>query len=93
MLLLSGRLTFANAHETYREFAQLLQGPIERIDCSGLAHADSTALALLLTGTGLAQAKKRTLQIDGLNPRLQSLARVYGVESLLGLTPAGAEDN
>ena len=93
VLLLSGRLTFANAHEAYREFTRLLQEPIERVDCSGLEHADSTALALLLTGAGLVREKKRMLQIEGLNPRLHSLARVYGVESLLGLVPAGSKDN
>ncbi|MEZ5490725.1 MAG: STAS domain-containing protein [Gammaproteobacteria bacterium] len=93
VLSLSGQLTFDNAHDGYRDFSRLSTGEVVRIDCSGLAHADSTALALLLTGAGLAREKERVLQIEGLNPRLQSLARVYGVEPLLGLKPADSRQD
>lgn len=85
VLSLTGELTFANAHDYYRDLSRLLQEGVEQIDCSGLSHADSTALSLLLGGAGAARERQQALQITGLSSRLQSLAQVYGIEELLGL--------
>ena len=88
VLSLSGRLTFGNARQAYRELTRLMCDGVARIDCSGLEHADSTALALwaalLLTALASVSEPERRPHIEGLNPRLQSLARVYGVSDLLG---------
>ena len=84
VLSLSGRLTFGNARQAYRELTRLMCDGVARIDCSGLEHADSTALALLLPALASVSEPERRPHIEGLNPRLQSLARVYGVSDLLG---------
>lgn len=82
---LAGELNFSNAHATYREFSRLLKSQVDRVDCSRLEHADSTALALLLIGSGVSNHRQRSLRISGLNARLRSLAEVYGIDGLLAL--------
>ncbi len=61
------------------------QSPL-RIDASALAELDSSTIALLLQARRLAQAQGRQLEIAGAPPKLQSLATLYGVDSLLPLS-------
>ena len=59
------------------------------LDASGLERFDSSALAVLLACQRAARAKGCTLRVRDLPPRARQLARVYGIESSLGLsTPA-----
>lgn len=55
------------------------------IDASELRAFDSAALALLLQAKRLAQAAGRGFEVHGAPSKLQQLARLYGVEDLLGL--------
>ena len=53
------------------------------VDFSGLKHADSSALAVMIALKRRATAEGRTLTISGLPATLRSLAVVYGIDNLL----------
>jgi phospholipid transport system transporter-binding protein len=62
-----------------------------RIDASALQAYDSSTIALLLQARRLAQAARagRGFEVVGAPAKLAELARLYGVEELLSLSPAG----
>ena len=62
-----------------------------RVDASALKAYDSSTLALLLQAQRLAQAAGRGFEVTGLPGQLVDLARLYGVDSLLALSPSPAE--
>ena len=53
------------------------------VDLTGLTHADSAALAVLLALRRRAAADGRRLAFASVPPMLDSLARVYGIEDIL----------
>jgi phospholipid transport system transporter-binding protein len=53
------------------------------VDFSGLTHADSAALAVMLALKRRGTEEGRTLGIRGIPPSLRSLAAVYGIDDLL----------
>ncbi|MDZ7591716.1 MAG: STAS domain-containing protein [Rubrivivax sp.] len=59
-----------------------------RIDASALQSFDTSAIALLLQARRLAQAAGRGVEITGAPAKLAELARLYGVEELLSLSPS-----
>ena len=59
-----------------------------RVDASALKSFDSSTLALLLQAQRLAQAAGRGFEVTGMPAQLVDLARLYGVDSLLSLSPA-----
>src|SRR5271169_3376148 len=58
------------------------------VDLSGITHADSAGLAVLLTWVGRARRAGRTISYTALPVQLSRIARVCGVEGLL----EGVED-
>jgi phospholipid transport system transporter-binding protein len=87
------------ATATLEEAAQLAAGLPQavaagsgtlKIDASALKSFDSSTLALLLQAQRLAQAAGRTFEVSGLPSQLVDLARLYGVDSLLALSPSDA---
>ena len=64
-----------------------------QIDAGALTQLDTSAIAVLLECRRLAAAQKRTLEL--LNPpaRLVELARLYGVEGLIGAPAAVASSH
>jgi phospholipid transport system transporter-binding protein len=60
-------------------------GPLA-VDASALASFDTSAIALLMHTRRLAQAAGREMSVVGAPAKLAELARLYGVESLLGLS-------
>ena len=58
-------------------------GPTLVADASGLAHFDSSALAILLEARRLAAARGLGFSVQGLPARLAGLAALYGVGDLL----------
>lgn len=81
-MALSGPVTLANVEEVLEEGRRHLQDGVERIDLSGVTEMDSALLALLLAW--LREAKGRGLVLENQPPALRTIARLYGVESLLG---------
>ena len=59
-----------------------------RIDASALQAYDSSTIALLLQARRLAQAAGRGFEVVGAPGKLAELARLYGVEELLSLSPS-----
>ena len=53
-------------------------------DLGGVKAADSTALALMLAWQRRAQAQGRTLSFTNVPANVDALARLYGVDALLG---------
>lgn len=55
-----------------------------RLDASALDEIDTAAIALLLHAQRLARERGVVIEVDGLPDKLLDLARLYGVDSLLG---------
>ncbi|TJZ79112.1 STAS domain-containing protein [Chitiniphilus eburneus] len=85
---LSGVLTLATAARRLDE--PVIAGESVTLDLSGVEHADSAALGLLLAWQRRAQAAGTALQIVGAPEGLLQLARVYGVAELLPFSGASA---
>jgi phospholipid transport system transporter-binding protein len=64
--------------------AELPAGVPLRVDASTLSAFDSSAIALLLHARRLAQAAGRGIEVHGVPPQLTQLARLYGVDALIG---------
>jgi phospholipid transport system transporter-binding protein len=80
----SGALTFDNAPVVLDAAAELALPSSGIVDLSGLVHADSAALAVLLALRRRATAENRTpLSFVAVPPMLDSLARVYDLETLV----------
>lgn len=94
---LPARLTLPHATQALREVQQALAtGGDLRVDASGVIDLDTSAVALLLQARRLAQAAGVGFSIDAVPDKLQALARLYGVESLLssdGTDPAPTPDS
>jgi len=61
------------------------------LDLSGVTTADGAGLAVLLTWVERARAAGQSLRFAGLPPPLTALARVCGVESMLGAAAAAPQ--
>ena len=80
------RVTVSEARATLLRLQPLLAAADEPvIDASALQDLDSAAVALLLDCQRQAHARGRTLRVTGAPAKLGQLARLYGVEALLGL--------
>lgn len=93
MLLLPATLTAREARDTLRMLRQALKsesgdGAVV-VDASRLQQLDSSALGVLLEIDRLAKAWGRAFAVRSPPPKLQALARLYGVDTLL-FTPAAA---
>jgi phospholipid transport system transporter-binding protein len=80
------RLTMADARATLARLQPLLAAADEPvIDASALQDLDSAAVAVLLACQRQAHGGGKTLRVSGAPAKLGQLARLYGVEALLGL--------
>ena len=80
-----GTLTFENA-ENVLEAARALPLPTRGVaDLAGLSHADSAALAVLLALKRRAEAEGASIAYASIPDTVISLARVYGVDHLVGI--------
>jgi phospholipid transport system transporter-binding protein len=83
---LPARVTMAEARATLARLQPLLDAADEPVlDASALQELDSAAVAVLLDCQRQAQARGKTLRVTGAPAKLGQLARLYGVEALLGL--------
>jgi phospholipid transport system transporter-binding protein len=53
----------------------------------GLAHSDSSAVAVLLAALRHAEGAGRPFRVSGMPDSVRSLATLYGVEGLMGSVP------
>lgn len=76
-------LTYANAKAVLDNgLAQIASGT-EGADCTRLTQFDSSALAVLLAWQRAARARATSFSIVNLPAGLNSLARAYGVQTLI----------
>jgi phospholipid transport system transporter-binding protein len=83
----AGTLTFDDATAVLDAAAALPLPASGQVDMSGLMHADSAALAVLLALKRRGAAEGRKLAFVALPPVFESLARVYGIEELFAPVP------
>ena len=76
----AGVLTFEDAATVLEEAARLPLPASGTIDMSGLAHADTAALAVMLALNRRATIEGRRITFAAMPAMLESLERVYGVE-------------
>ncbi|MGE5090257.1 MAG: lipid asymmetry maintenance protein MlaB [Candidatus Levyibacteriota bacterium] len=79
----TGALTFDDAAEVLESSRALALPDTGVVDMSGLEHADSTVLAVVMALKRRAAGEGRKLAIEGIPGSLHSLAVAYGVEDLL----------
>ena len=81
--LFAGALTLDDAGAVL-EAAQALPLPANGVvDFSGLMHADSAALAVMIALKRRGTDEGRTLTMRAIPPSLRSLAAVYGIDNLI----------
>ena len=86
MLLLPATLTLREARNAQQMLAQALQsapGEAVVIDASPLAQFDTSVLAVLLECRRLAVAWGKGFSVREAPPKLNALAKLYGVDGLL----------
>ena len=84
-LALPQRITHAEAQATVDGLlavAQTQPGPMV-LDASALQVFDTSALAVIMACQRAAVARGVQLTVQGLPPRAQTLAKVYGISALL----------
>jgi phospholipid transport system transporter-binding protein len=88
MTALPSSLTLRDAPavlESLRSAFAAETGDVWRIDAAPVSQVDTSALAVLLECARIANAGQRRLEIAGVPPRLADLARLYGVDAILGI--------
>jgi phospholipid transport system transporter-binding protein len=78
-----GTLTFADATAVFDASRKLPLPATGVVDLTGLEHADSSALSVMLAVKRRAVSEGLRLEFAAIPPGLHALAHVYGVEELL----------
>ena len=84
-ILLSGPVTLANAASVLEEGRQHLAEGVATVDLAEVGELDSALLAVALAWLREAKAAQREIAFVNPPESLQTLARLYGVETLLPL--------
>lgn len=90
MLLLPETITVHAIQDTLRMMAQVPQqedGDMIVVNAGTLKEFDSAALAVLLECKRFAQARGKRFMVKEAPSKLSNLAKLYGVDDLLSLTP------
>ncbi|MCG5262327.1 STAS domain-containing protein [Cupriavidus gilardii] len=87
MLSLGTSLTNRNAAAVLRDAAARVAQGEAQIDCSALGQVDSSAVAVMLALHRDAAARGQSLAFVGVPQQLAALASLYGVDTLLTLSP------
>jgi phospholipid transport system transporter-binding protein len=81
-----GPVTMTNVTATLAESERVFNRPRLVIDLAGVSEVDSAAVSLLLEWRRKAAAQARQLEFVNLPANLKSLAELYGVSELLGIS-------
>lgn len=82
-MALSGPVTLANVAEVLEEGRKHLEDGVESVDLAGVTEMDSALLALLLAWLREAKSRNRGLALANPPQALRTIARLYGVDTLL----------
>ena len=77
-------LTFSNANAALEQGCAFVAAGETVFDLGGVKAADSSALALMLAWQRRAQAQGRSLTFTNVPANVDALAKLYGVDTLLG---------
>jgi phospholipid transport system transporter-binding protein len=83
-MVLSGPVTLANVAAVLEEGRRHLEDGVESVDLAGVTEMDSALLALLLAWMREAKIRDRNLTLANPPQALSTIARLYGVDTLLG---------
>jgi len=83
-MALSGPVTLANVAAVLEEGRQHLAEGVDSVDLAGVTEMDSALLALLLAWMREAKGRNRELALANPPQALRTIARLYGVDTLLG---------
>lgn len=83
-MVLSGPVTLANVAAVLEEGRRHVAEGVESIDLQGVTEMDSALLALLLAWQREAKSRDRSLTLANPPQALSTIARLYGVDTLLG---------
>jgi phospholipid transport system transporter-binding protein len=86
-ILVSGPVTLSNVALVMEEGRQHLEEGVRQVDLGEVTEMDSALLALLLTWVRDAKARQREISFTNLPESLKTIARLYGVDSLLPASP------
>lgn len=92
MLSLGTSLTNRNAAAVLRDAAARVAQGEAQVDCSALGQVDSSAVAVMLALHRDASARGQALAFVGVPQQLAALASLYGVDTLLALSPQNARN-
>ena len=87
-MTLSGPVTLANVATVLEEGRRHLDEGVRTVDLGDVTEMDSALLALILAWLRDAQSRNRDIEFSNLPESLQTIARLYGVDSLLPVAPA-----
>ena len=83
-MVVSGPVTLANVAAVLEEGRRHLEDGVESVDLAGVTEMDSALLALLLAWMREAKSRSRSLTLANPPQALSTIARLYGVDTLLG---------
>ena len=83
-MVLSGPVTLANVAALLEEGRRHLEDGVDSVDLAGVTEMDSALLALLLAWMREAKSRERSLTLANPPQALSTIARLYGVDTLLG---------
>lgn len=93
MLTLPAQITLSEASRVLAELLPRIaaaEGPTVTLDAGALRQIDSATLAVLLACRRSVEAAGRGWVVQGAPAHLTELARLYGVDGLLGLQSSAA---
>jgi phospholipid transport system transporter-binding protein len=82
-MVLSGPVTLGNVAAVLEEGRRHVEEGVESVDLGGVTELDSALLALLLAWQREAKSRNRSLALANAPQALRTIARLYGVDSLL----------
>jgi phospholipid transport system transporter-binding protein len=82
-LRVQGPVTLATVESLLEDARRRFEGPEVRVDLSGVTHADSSAVGLLLAWVRDATASGRRIRFENLTENLRSLITLYDVGELI----------
>jgi phospholipid transport system transporter-binding protein len=83
-MAVSGPVTLANVAALLEEGRRHVEEGVESVDLEGVTEMDSALLAMLLAWQREAKSRNRGLALANAPQALSTIARLYGVDSLLG---------
>ena len=82
-LQLQGQVTLNTVNRLFETFKRQWETGVDTLDCRNVNEADSSAVSFLLACRQFAIHHDQNLYVKGMGDQLTSLARLYGVDTLL----------